>query len=410
MKQLINWVGILTSAFLVTVLVLNFTTKKQDYYTSLIEVGLSPYESTPNKPHYKVSVSSEFGNSVCRISDANEFGVNGQQLKHNYSTDQCFNADNSLIKLSGYPAAILDANTLEFLYWADIPSYGRWSNKNPNLIYGTSDNKFVSYNVKTEETNVLLEYPEPLDFGYGEGNLDYNDKVVALITPTQILTYSLEHNFLISVLPRIEGDLDWVSVTPNGNYVLMSWRTDGDGPNEGLKRYNIDLTNEIHLSDYTEHGAMGISEHGDEIYLQFGNIQTHSNDNYLELIYIQSGVVEQKFHWNYHNTTGIWGGHISIPNNKRGVAWITEGCCRQHPVFANEIFEYNINGNSVRQITKTHSTNSARASVNRNGTKAIYTSDYLTGNYEAYQVEVKFKKQINENNVFTIGNIISIFL
>src|SRR5690606_14890957 len=112
------------------------------------------------------------GSSVTRITDRNVFNVSGQRLRHNYSRDQTWNSDETLIKMAGYPAAILDAETYEFLYWSDIPSYGRWSHTQPNIMYGTDGNTFVSHDVNSNQRTVLHRFSNyaSVDFGFGEGN------------------------------------------------------------------------------------------------------------------------------------------------------------------------------------------------------------------------------------------------
>ena len=119
------------------------------------------------------------GSVIQRIGDRNVFGTSSNRIRHNYSKDQTWNSDETLIKLSGHPAAILDAQTYEFLYWANIPSYGRWSNTQPNIMYGSSGNTFQSFDVTTNQRTTLRTFTEftSVDFGYGEGRRNGYTKV-----------------------------------------------------------------------------------------------------------------------------------------------------------------------------------------------------------------------------------------
>ena len=140
----------------------------------LANVSYQNYQTPQNDiPGYlEPFTESLSGSIVTRIADRDVFGTSSNRIRHNYSLDQAWNSDGSLIKLSGYPAAIIDAETFEFMFWSNIPSYGRWSNTQSNIIYGSSGNRFVSHDINTNSTTTLRTFSEfqSIDFGYGKGN------------------------------------------------------------------------------------------------------------------------------------------------------------------------------------------------------------------------------------------------
>jgi hypothetical protein len=76
------------------------------------------------RPEYLQSVAdSTSGTTVMRVSDRAAFGSNLQELRHVYSKNQPWNADESYLLLNfKYPAALLDARTYKFIRWVRQPS------------------------------------------------------------------------------------------------------------------------------------------------------------------------------------------------------------------------------------------------------------------------------------------------
>jgi hypothetical protein len=102
-----------------------------------------PYQRPTTFPDLLKPFNVEVNNlQVTRISDKNmSSNPTGYQMRHDYSKDQCWNADGTEIMLSAYngKAQILDGNTYEFKRWANnIPSRQRWSYVNPDIMYGVS--------------------------------------------------------------------------------------------------------------------------------------------------------------------------------------------------------------------------------------------------------------------------------
>lgn len=312
------------------------------------------------------------GNTVVRVSDES-WNVSSQQLQHNYSTDQCFNLDESLLKLAGYPAAILDGDTYEFLYWSNIPSYGRWSNTNAYLIYGTSGTKFVSHHVFTNERTTLRDFGFNVDFGFGESNQDLNDRYVGLIGNSSLIIYNIENNTYIT--SPYNGGLDWFSVSPLGNYAVANYF------DNGLIVYDINF-NELHTYPYTEHSCFALVN-GQEYLVQIGNESTWNNGYYLIMLNLETGLETQFY------TSPLWCGHISSSVEN----WITvsEGCVDY------EIFNYNILTGEKRSLA--NATQPSRASVSRSMDKVVFSDVY------AYVVESEPTLSIEEPILFNYSEV-----
>ena len=364
------------------------------------------------------------GSSITRISDSDAFNVTGQRLRHNYSRDQTWNSDETLIKMAGYPAAILDAETYEFLYWSDIPSYGRWSHTQPNIMYGTDGNTFVSHNINNNQRTVLHRFTNyaSVDFGFGEGNQDKFDRYVGLIGRnggnTTLIVYDIQNNVITGTkdIGANGNELDWFSVSQLGGFAVAQYKDNGTSATAGIKSYTINMTNEQHIYHNTEHGDLGVDAFGNEVIVEYGG-ESEWNENYsLYMARLDGQGVTKLFP--YVNGRGIWGGHISTQNVDRpGWAYISEQCCPTNPVAPSEIFAIKLDGSGIIERYGKH--NSAPSSYlhetqvvpNRNGTKMIFASNWNDSNVMSQSGSPSFVleyPQVSQGMTVNAGNDISI--
>ena len=394
MKNLCNGMFLsnrsLLTALLIITCALHTNLIAQDYppATLLSSVNYEPYQvPSTSIPEYLESFTESLsGSLVTRISDKVEFGTTSQRLRHNYSKDQTWNKDGSLIKLAGYPAAILDGETFEFLFWRDIPGYGRWANTESNYLYGVSANQFRKFNVLTNTTETLRTFTSytSIDFGYGEGNQSNDDKFVGLIgqngSDATLIVYNIEQNQIVGTKNiGSVGDLDWFSVSQLGQFAVVCWRDNGSGTTAGIKSFDIDLTNERHIHDVTEHGDLGIDANGNEVLVSYEGSEGWDQGSYIYSARLDGGGVTPLFQY----PGGIWGGHISTRNTDRpGWAYISEQCCPNHPVASREIFAIKLDDSGIiERYTKHHNnteggTISTMAVPNRDGTKILFASNW----------------------------------
>ncbi|QRM90175.1 T9SS type A sorting domain-containing protein [Lacinutrix sp. WUR7] len=385
----------LAKASLFTFLAFNTNVNSQNYPNQVLlsTVNYQSYEApTGEFPEYLEPFTENLsGSKITRISDKNVFGTTSQRIRHNYAKDQTWNSNGSLIKLAGYPAAILDGETFDFLYWRDIPSYGRWANTEPNYMYGTPGNQFVKFNVLDNTRVTLKTFSEysSLDFGYGEGNQSNDDKYVGLIgqngSDKTLIVYNIETDQIVGTKNiGTTGDLDWFSVSQLGGYAVAMWKPNGSGATEGIKTYNLDFTNEKHIHDHTEHADLGIDADGNEVLVSYNGPDGWNQGSYIYSARLDGGGVRQL----YQYSGGIWGGHISCRNTDRpGWAYISEQCCTDHDVASREIFAIKLDDSGIIERYTKHNNDvspgnghSTMAVPNRDGTKILFASNWDDSN------------------------------
>ncbi|WP_188464314.1 T9SS type A sorting domain-containing protein [Bizionia arctica] len=409
--------------FLIYFLFFSLIISAQTYPTSVLlsDIQYESYQSpTSAAPDYLETNTNEFGNSFKRISDADEFGTTAFNLRHHYSKDQPWNSDGSLIKLAGYPAAILDAETYEFLYWSSIPSSATWANTNPNLMYGTSGNKLVSFNVTTNNRQTLHTFSDysEIEYGNSEGNMSTDDKYIGLIGENgnnqTLIVYNIEEDVIVASTYIGSADLDWFSVSQSGQYAVTCYGVSGTGDEQGIKVMNIDLTNRRHLNDIINHGDLGIDTNGDDVFVTFADNEMRDNDYYMKSIRLSDVNVTPMFH--YTQGYGIWNGHVSTRNNNRpGWAYVSEGCCET--IGFKEIFAIKLDGSDTIERFGIHHTDEdagyghqAHAVPNRDGSKVMFASnwnnDFTEAHPPSFVVEAQSTLSIENSETIASNDIL----
>jgi hypothetical protein len=217
--------------------------------------------STPRPEYLKPVTDSKFGTTVTRISDRAAFDSNLQALRHNYSKNQPWNADESYLLLNfKYPAALLDARTYKFVRWVNQPSQSVWSNINPSLMYGmaANTNQFVKLNIASgSDTYTVLhkfgDY-EKIDFGAWEGNLSNDDRYAALVGTkagkVDFVIYDLLKDRIAARQTQPQGTtmnngngaiVNNISMSQSGKYVIVQYNKDGKGVHRGIHLLNRSL-------------------------------------------------------------------------------------------------------------------------------------------------------------------------
>lgn len=359
---------------------------------------------TSGIPDYlQVMIDSLAGNRVMRISDAGIFGVTNHTLRHNYAKDQAWNSDETLIKFAGKPAAILNAETYQIDRWAsNFPSYGRWSNIDPKKMFGTSEKSFISYNVDTDQRTILKTFSQfdSVDFGYGEGNQSYDDRYVGLIgkngNSQTLFVYDITNNVVTGSLNVGSADVDWFSVSQRGGYAVVTFVPNGTGQYQGTYAYTINMTDGHSIHYGSPHGDLAVDQAGNEVFVGYGGQAEWDTNHSLFMSRLDGeGKTLLMPYTNNTNgdTEGIWGGHISARNFDRpGWVYISEQCCSiGNNTASSEIFALKLDSSgTIERIAKHNAKplegdnkygNETQVTVNRNGTKAIFASNWYDPNY-----------------------------
>ena len=376
-----------------------------------------PYITPKNEPtsYLKPFKDSIFGTIITRVGDQTAFNSTGSHVGHNYASNAVWNVDGTLLKLNISPARILNDSDYSVAYIRDIPYEARWSNTNPNLIYGiTNGNQFIVQDVTINTNTVLRAFDNysNLTIGDGEGNLDRNDAYVCFIgtkdKDKDIIVYSIKTDSIIAVksLGTQFANLGSAQVSPLGNYIIMAWNTNGSGNQQGFKAYDLNLKNERHLYDETQHFDLGIDINGDEVIVAFGDKNTWKTKHYIIMVRIKDAFAQPLFKDEEPGQTGIWGGHISCRNIKRdGWAYISEGRASDD-VAANELLAIKLDytGDNLIERYGKHNSNrmigynhQARASINPNGTKICFDSNWYDPKLESWEYAPAWVLEFEQN-------------
>lgn len=249
-----------------------------------------PYRSVPipnlARPDYLVPVKDPaFGTQIIRITDSKAFGQSS--VHHNYSKDCPWNCDQTLIKISKW---ILDGKTYKILRTITMPGEAKWSFKDPNKIFGTSGNRFVSVNATTGVQTILHTFSgySNLYIGPWEGNLSADDATVVLLTAVSgnagagnVIVYDIANDQIIANKPLSSlgpyAGCDWASISQSGKYVVINWRQLGGAG--GVVSYDRNLYKVADVVSLGEHGDIGCDAQGNDVFVQVCNFQMSRLDN-----------------------------------------------------------------------------------------------------------------------------------
>ncbi len=354
--------------------------------------------STPlgQRPEYlKPVTDSRHDTTVTRVSDRTAFGSNLQELRHNYSKNQPWNADESYLLLNfRYPAALLDARTYKFIRWVRQPSQSVWSNINPSLMYGmvADTNQFVKLNIaKGDDYTTLHTFREydRINFGAWEGNLSNNDRYAALVGTKaekfDFLIYDLAKDRVISRKTQHKGTtigngdgaiVNNISMSQSGKYVVVQYNKEGKGVHRGIHLLDRSFKFIRQLSPLkgTHFDSCVDSKGAESIVL--------TDDNNSSIVSVQYATGKK--------TTLLPAGkssysiHVSCRNLKRpGWAYISEFSGDTAKKTPDSIFALKIDGSgTTEQFTPPHNSLSKayerqpQSVPNRDGSKVIFASDW----------------------------------
>ena len=191
-----------------------------------------PSQITLSRPAYLQPTSLPgLGTSIIRISDAATFGSGQRYYRHYYSKQQPWNSDGTKLILSHNSSRVyfLDGRTFAYQWTAiNVPEYPKWSNSNPDLMFGVSGVTFVKYTPSTGTKQTLKTFPEfsQMWLGVGEGNLSNDDRYAPLVGETStgrtVVIYDTVNNVEVSRKSFSGSGMDWASMSPSGQYVVVN--------------------------------------------------------------------------------------------------------------------------------------------------------------------------------------------
>lgn len=200
----------------------------------------------------------------------------GGPLKHSYSRRSAIDPFNKYILFNGF---LYDLATLTEYKKIPLSSEYVASMIQEDTFFGVSGNRLKKWNAVTGEITDIWGAPEAADLTIGrwEGQQSWDDRFIALswVDGTdQIATINLETGALVGQISsnNFDGDLNWVDVSPGGNFVVV-------GSSSGVFRYNIDFSNQVLLNTNqtgNAHSDLMLDKQGNEVIVQEGNF--HEGD------------------------------------------------------------------------------------------------------------------------------------
>jgi hypothetical protein len=319
---------------------------------------------------------------------------------------------------------LVDGNTYTPIainaWWGDDEK--KWSAIYPNIYYamehyhdtngdGTNDHAFVKRDVTpvlngdtTPDKEVLISfsgdiYDEVL-LGKYEGNIDHHDKYVAFAARKK------NEEYLTAIVYNIQDDLittetnltaihwadtngyqilDWISVSPSGEYILIDWKKDPENPNAdfsySIDEYDIQMNFIRELSAQGQHGDIGVDINGADTYIQF----EFGPRSGIWAYNLETGAETQLLPSKYN------GGHVSCRNyNRPGWCYLST---KQEGY--REVFALKMDGSgTVNRFAQTHmSAGDSEGGTNPEGTKILFQSNWdgatSNGTYEVFIVNAK---------------------
>ncbi len=391
------------------------------------------------KPDYLGSYTDPiFGNTVTRITDrANQTG-NAQP----YSKTGAWNSDMSLIRL-GY--RLYDANTFAELQTTrnqlirGSMTEMKWSTIKPDVFYGIDSRSdafvFVKATINRSQNQITYEaipnatFPkseyDELLLGKYEGNLDYQSRYVVFSGRKKgsnritLIVFHLHDNYNTTfneiVAQKTFDDLkwykedangnfdpddssqsnqmlDWASISAKGNYVLVNYHSKPGDPEQeySIEQYDRHLNHIRRLAEHGDHGDLGLTAEGNEVYVQFGFGTLNGASNRGIWLYPLDGSPRVRLLPDKYN-----GGHVSCRNYKR------PGWCYLNTRYSwngstlREAFALKLDGSgTVERFAQTHNSvqNAGSVLVNASpdGTRVLFGSDWNDPNgvVDTYHVQV----------------------
>jgi hypothetical protein len=367
-----------------------------------------------------------FGTCLVRVTDrAADLPADDPSagLKNEYSRVQSFNADGSRVLVRSIEAFwyLYDASTFQPLGQLPLEVDPRWDADNPDLLYYSEETRLMSYNVRSGQQSLVHEFA--VDFpGQSlaavwtryEGSPSLDSRYWGLMAQDQdwqaaaLLVYDQAEDAVIATrdmrgLSEIEREIDTVTISPLGNYVLAyhEYCEPGQPGDEahpcGLMVYDRDLSNGRSLLRIIGHSDLALDAQGREV-LIYQDIDT---DN-ISLLDLATGSVTPLWPIDFsHTPIGL---HFS-GRAFRQPGWALVSTSQGgHPVdytwMDDQVFavELKADGRVVR-LAHTHSLvdenqehdywAEPHASVDPDFTRVVFTSNWGrsgTGEVEMYMI------------------------
>jgi Fibronectin type III domain len=344
-----------------------------------------------SEPAYRTPTTEpSFGTQIERIADQSAMASTAQYIRHHYSVDQAWNADESLLCLCYGPEALLNGTTYQFIRWVNGPGDFRWSPVDPNAAYGFNEahQTLVETHPATDPTasqTTLHSFSQfdagSLGFGPSKGSIS-TDGQWGVVTgySTSLGQYGLSvYNFQTNTVTGTywlgSTSPKWASISPSGKDIVAMWPTVGTGTNQGTWVYDRSFNPLRQLTSDNPHADICTDAQGTEVFVGMtgnGDVSSYALDgSYSGRVLLPYGTVG--------------GGHVSCRNTARpGWCYISDAYVLTDPG-AHLVFAVKLDGSQTVEMFSHDWTDSAtydvqaQATPSHDGSRVVWASDWIGG-------------------------------
>ncbi|MGE5416960.1 MAG: hypothetical protein ACM3UZ_09385 [Acidobacteriota bacterium] len=232
--------------------------------------------------------------------------VKGFTGRHEYSRFDPYNANQSMILLDPSDGfKVYRTNKYPYNDNANLVrsvplEEPRWDPKNPDIIWGTQDFTIKQFNVKSGKTTIIKDFSKDKKIGpltkqnvyritmSDEGESSADKRYWAFFIQGNerkdykqqyIFTWDRTKDQILGVTPikSNETELDWVSISPKGGWVLIGGLDNNGGRLKGLTLASKELKRFQQIDATTAHSDVGLDSQGREV-IVMQNVRTDNID------------------------------------------------------------------------------------------------------------------------------------
>ncbi len=340
-----------------------------------------------------------FGTTVVRLTGSGTSAGSGWD----YIPANVFNADSThmLIRDGEGRWTILDIPGFRFnkyLTALEGDVIPRWHPVDPHLLYYFEGNNLFIKDVITGQYKALHTFTRfSRVTGTSEGRLSEDGSRIAVLgydtkgNPDELFTYNVKTKLegpgvKLSGAP---GGINWATVTPKGDYVVIGWGEQGNGKFQGTRLYTAEMKPIRQLIDTVRPGKLAYDVNGDPVYVvSCLDSKLRQNPNEIIKIAVPDGTVttvqtlECRFHVNISGAASETKEWVLVSTHRsRRPGCEQPGKGGWHP-YEGEIYALKIDGSgSTRRIAHHRNvvkdlSQETRVFANRDMTMAVWNSNW----------------------------------
>lgn len=359
------------------------------------------YLQTVTDPDFGTKITRITGDPGTAIPNVTG-GIWGTTARHNYSKDPAWNADQSLLVLktnkggSAAPAnsmIFLDGSTYQVKFNTDQwATEFRWHPTDPNNMVYISGNELGYWNPTTDTKTVITTFSDLTDcyFGPWEGNLSNDGKFVVIQSGSIAFAYDMVNKVRYPNISIGRMKLDWASISPLGNYVVLHGTVGGAWDNTRVYTKDGTLIQTWSEKGQPSHYDMTVDSDGSEVAV--GSARSAPYNGQVIKRRLSDGVKTQLVSagYAYHTSTRCL--------NREGWAIVTYNYRNGYDPYRNELCAVKLDGTRVERICHLYALDNSydaepQGCVSPDGLKVVFASNWeSTSNpIQAYVVDFSDK-------------------